>query len=521
MPSVSYFASAPGPDSCLILVNQMPQAVYRRYPLPAMTTTSQGRITIRLDVLGPLELRREPGGKMDVPMSASARYVLAVMATTTTYDRRQLITMLWPDDARNYGVYKARRALNDRLSKALLDARRAVKLRRTDGFLKLTSACLDRVEDDAVVVLSDFADFHALAESDNRIDWERALALVRGVFAAGLPEDDTQTDWLEDERKSQRKDIMEILARLYPDGKSAELDGLCKDVLHGRYRQSRLASFPVKPTAPSPTQLKSDSSIDRGPIPNTVPSPTTRAPRVTPKRLVALLLACVASLAVTVALLSSAHGSLPPPGSIVNTWTGHASFRASRQTLPTEDGPEITVGTLFWACNKSLGATCSRYPLRPRQPVIARRGDLLDFWIRLYNPLPTPLPYLTLAMYWSYGQHSWEINTRLQFKWPNGEAVVPPISIYLSPGGLASSVYQLAYVPGSTVLTTPNPHVRYPLPNGIVHRDSIPEQLLVLGHLWPTYPLGGIGLADLGPPSSCSDCLSEYVRFVHFQVRVV
>ena len=194
--------------------------------------------TIRLNVLGPLEIALEPGGAVALPTSLRARHVLVVMAIEPQYRWRGLIEILWPEEART-NADRVRDALDNRLSKDLGNARRAFGLDRDSGFLYAHSGTVRRVNGDCVTVISDSDEFRRLAATDDRADLYAALALVRGVVATHLPDissDAEEEDWLAHQRQLQRKDIIHVLERLHPDASREDLEALCQDVLDRRYQ---------------------------------------------------------------------------------------------------------------------------------------------------------------------------------------------------------------------------------------------------------------------------------------------
>ncbi|MGA3124861.1 MAG: hypothetical protein ABSF69_29290, partial [Polyangiaceae bacterium] len=105
------------------------------------------------------------------------------MAIKDRYSHKELIEVLWPDEANNYGDTDVRRSLGVRLHGCLKEARKAVGHDGHSGFLKAGDHSVARVSGEAVEVVTDFDDFHRLAGSDKKTDWQAALALVRGVFA--------------------------------------------------------------------------------------------------------------------------------------------------------------------------------------------------------------------------------------------------------------------------------------------------------------------------------------------------
>jgi len=499
-----------------------------------MAAEPEGTTTVSLNVLGSLELVREPDGVLKTPRGARVRHVLALFAVKDQYGRQELVDILWPgaylDDERP-GEAKL---VSGRLHRVLSDARKALKLDRRAEVLTPDLEIVYRTRGKKVEITSDLEEFHKLARSTDAEDWRAALTLVRGPVAQYVPTKNMRKDWIDRERETQRREIKEVLARLDPEATSETLERQCQEVLDGQYIGSHAAPVPDNTESvgrsPEPTEIATSTTVaepsepTRLSIPDGTALTSRRISRVTEKRLIVgvLALAVVAALAVGRAPWPAAHSaSIPPPGSIVNALTGRPSLHIPTRFLPDKaNGPEITIGTLFWACDISAGQSC-HYPPHTGS-IVAHRGDLIDFWVRLYNPLPTPIPYVKLAMFWAYGKagHSWEIDTQMEILWPNSHnegtgPIVEPIQIRLPSSGF----YQLAYIPKSTVLTAPDTHFHHTLPDGIMHREL--SAYRDFGGIMSLDMPGGIGLADVGPPPSCLQCISESARFISFQVRVV
>jgi hypothetical protein len=193
---------------------------------------------------------------------------------------------------------------------------------------------------------------------------------------------------------------------------------------------------------------------------------------------------------------------LPPPGSVVNAISGEVEGHpAIRGTKP--GGAQIVGGPNFRACNLSAKAPCS-YPLRS-QPIAAHAGDIINFKLRVYNPMAEPLPYAKFYVDWGEDtQHPRQLQIEMEIEWPyaHNAGVGRPPSVELVTLVLptTSSSANLVYMPGSTVLLDRTGRVIGSLPNGIMGR--------------------GVALTDIGSPPSCFECDLTYTRFIAFEAKV-
>ncbi len=466
-----------------------------------MADDRTGQTTIRLNVLGPLEIEPAPSDESSASPSWRAQQILAFMAVNKKCSHRELAEILWPDEAKNYGEARVRETLGVRLHGCLSEARKAVGLDGRSGFLKPHNRVVDRVAGDDVTVITDFDEFHRLAGSDKRTDWQAALALVRGVFAAHLPDDGVQRDWLTREREHQHQDIREVLERFHSDTTSDELETLCQDVLDQRYRAAKPAASPSRTEDNQRRQsaAPSEQSAD---------APMARGRSVTRRRLIAVLLAVCTVAAGIVALTlrsrpPSAAKSTPPVGAIVNTWTGKWTFHIPTATAPLA---QVSGGTAnLRACDLTARQPC-KY-LFKESSIRAHIGDTIEFKDFLYNPQDEPIPYVKLNVNsgpGGSGKHEGEeIGVQFLAAWPEPHTVEYPagnggdFTIHLPTPG----AYHLTYIPGSTTLTSPyNRKLLLHLPDGIMEE--------------------GIGLEDLGSPRTCFQCAPAYSRIVSFRAKI-
>lgn len=74
-------------------------------------------------------------------------------------------------------------------------------------------------------------------------------------------------------------------------------------------------------------------------------------------------------------------------------------------------------------------------------------------------------------------------------------------------------LYTPSYIPGSTVLTSPNPAFRHALPDGILWAGNDEQEPTPREHIW---------LADVGGQhSTCRECRSETIRYIHFRLQIL
>lgn len=458
-----------------------------------MTADSTDKTTVELRILGPLEIAVQPGGMRRLPTSLRARYILVIMAVEPEYGWREFIDLLWPDEAKNYDASRIRRSLNNRLYKELMKARQALELDRTSKFLHPHGGTVIRVFGDHVSVVSDFDEFHRLSASNDATDWHAALALVRGVIAARLPDDGVQQDWLDQQRQRQLEDISAIVARLHPNATATELDTLSRTVLDGRYDFAGPPSSPLPEIEPSIHQPGAGASQ---------PQPGSR--RTKRWRLASALAAGAVAAALAVVFASGGHktASVPPVGAIVNTWTGKWSLRvpAAKASLAQISGGTAT----FVACNISARRQCRYLP--SERTIHASIGDIIEFKDFLYDPQDEPVPYVKLwVSAGPAGKHaSEELGVQILVAWPG--QLEPE---YVQAGNYGDltirlptpGAYHLTYSPGSTILTSPyNRRLMFHLPDGVMEE--------------------GIGLEDLGSPPSCFQCAPAYSRVVSFRAKI-
>ena len=268
------------------------------------------------------------------------------------------------------------------------------------------------------------------------------------------------------------------------------------------------AAAQAVPSKPHATSVEPDTSSLRVTDRDRQTPTGSRTQRPT-KKLFFLGFLVVALGSVIAAVLlraSTASISVPPRGSIVNTWTGRIASRVPPGTPP---GAELySANQIVTACDLSAGLSCD---YEEPKPINARPGDIIEFHIMLYNVGYVTIRYLQLQATWYPKAHSktrLEVHTLIQ--WPlttGGEVRQPDRVNSISVQFPVAGNYGLVYIPKSTTLTRPGQHFLYRLPDGILSRQD--------AKLLP-----GIGLEDVGAPASCLECINAYIRIVSFRARV-
>lgn len=265
----------------------------------------------------------------------------------------------------------------------------------------------------------------------------------------------------------------------------------------------RYGNTPGLPTPTiDPTPSTSPGSLDgtHGPTASSRPAPKKWV-------VVGVFLLAVVIVAIWRSLPTSHGASIPPLGSIVNTRTGRVSHHIPTGIAPRE---AIEGGDVFGACD--LSAQSAGLPCNYEQKSIsARPGDTIGFRLRLTNFSNRPIPYLRLVMMWFPNERQKnELEVRPNIDWPlsasSNETGTPQNEVDTVTIQSPIANVHLSYISKSTTLTSPFGHFLYHLPNGILYGSAT------------QYP--GIGLADVGAPISCVECMSAYTRFVSFQARL-
>jgi hypothetical protein len=471
--------------------------------------------TLRLNVLGKLEVIREPNESLDLPSNARACHLLAMLAFKTEYDAQELVDIFWEGQTLHHPDPKEVDRIHDNLNQVYAAARRTLEIVGLD-ILKSDRSTVRWIENPTYRLTSDLEEFRELANPDRPAeDWRAALALVRGRVAQPLPRDKKLTDSFGIVREKQHEEVKKVLRQLDPDVRDDILDTRVQHVLAGEYRKDYLREQATR------TRRVSES-LASAPAPHR----TRRSHVGTPRQwlIAGVLTVSVLALAIVAWAVwpGSSHGvSIPPVGSVVDAQTGqvvHYVASRSQSNAPQE------VDVLLWICDVSVKPICE-YP-KTNRPVLGHRGDTFEVWIRLYNELETPVPLLGVTVDWIENDENpggpKNVNKQVfnvsvvSFNRPDGRQTSRGTSAALyvqMPPREAFSIYTPSYVPGSTVLTSLNPSFRHPLPDGIMQHEIEGTEPNSRKRIW---------LTDVGAPSSsCAECKSEHVRFIHFRVQIL
>jgi hypothetical protein len=467
-----------------------------------MTEQPDATTTIRLNILGELEIIRELDTVVELPSNARAAHLLAMLALQPAYDRQKLVDVFWEGETLQHVDAAEVRRVANKLDQVLIAARKALAI---DGTVLASERGVVRwVEDSPCRLTTDLAEFQALARSSEPDDWRAALALVRGEIAENMERDRKLSSPFEVARSLQTEEIKDLLKRLAPDATADTLDNRVKSVLLGRYWQ--------QPSQPA--SVKRFAKL----------LPTSRIRRRW--RLAGLLTASLVALGMTAWAVwppASHTASIPPVGSVVDARSGRlVHFVASHNPKPLQ---EIT--TLFWICNLSHPQPCYYPNQSPVRSITAHRGDMLEVWIRLYDDAVVPIPLLGVTVVWypniANGSLREQQNKQLfrmdiaGFDRPDGHQIneeesVSWASVQMSPSE-EFATYAPSYIPGSTVLTSPNHSFQHALPDGILWGENEKNEPRPREHIW---------LADVGGGrSACTECRSEAVRFIRFRLQIL
>jgi hypothetical protein len=485
--------------------------------------------TFRLNVLGDLQIIREPGTPLPLPTNARACHFLAMLAFKTAHDRQELMDIFWEGETLHHpDPIEAKRVAN-KLDAVFTKVRLTLEIVGKD-VLESDRGVIRWVEDAPYRLTSDLAEFQALARSDRLDDWRAALALVRGRVAQHLPQERTLTDSFGVVRQRQQEEIKELLGRLDPGVADDALDHQVQYVLDGRYREDYLRQQAARPKgatdSPSPAGHPATAPIGKAESPpSSAPKPhearrSTRH-RVRRRWLLAWVLTGavfgfgIMALAVWPA---SRTVSIPPYGSVVDAQTGQVVHYVASHIQSKL--PPLEIEALIWVCDISVRRPCE-YP-KTSQPLTAHRGDLLEVWIRLYDEAKTPLVGVSVGWFYTYEtpprfSTNQVFNVGIAaFDRPNGkqisEEAANSVDVRMLPTG-EGITYMPLYITGSTALTSLSPHFYHPLPDGIMGRQTLLTKSSSVKRIW---------LTNLGAPaSSCADCRYQAMRFIHLRVQML
>jgi hypothetical protein len=485
--------------------------------------------TLRLNVLGNLEIVREPNELLPLPSNVRACHLLALMAIRNAYDHQELVDIFWEGETMHHPDSDEVKLIANRLHQVLKEARKTLGV-----------GAKEPLESDQYVVRwvgpnyqisSDFWEFQDRAASNDPDDWRAALALVRGRLAQHMPSTRELSDAFGDARTRQQEDIRELLARLDPETTDQALDRAVQDVLEGRYRADYLRRKVMDRegiTEPSQPEARPDAQAEPTPPSISVSGESGSSRQHGARRSRPILVALVASVlglgVATWAVWPAQPGSaIPPSTSVVDAQTGQVVRDGSARNFSRAEALAAQkLNVLFWICNVSTKQSCS-YPTT-EQPVTGHRGNIFELWIRLLNPTSTPIPLLGVAVESisneeepTESDEQWFALSVAAFNQPKGSQIGGETGFtrfvqMLPKEPEAFPSYQPTYIQGSTVLTALSPSFRVTLPDGIVNNETHAVKPNSVKRIW---------LTNLGTPSPCTDCQAQYVRFIHFRVQIL
>ena len=452
-----------------------------------------------------------------------ATHILVLFALAKSYEKPELIEILWPRDKEAWGIGgQPRDTANSRLDNELRHARTALDLPRGSGFLSSEGFVVERTaEGKAIQVVSDWDEFEQLASSSDPKDLRSALNLVRGEVAERIRwASDLDRKSIDAARNAQRRQIDKVLEKLNPEASAEELEALRREVLAGRYHAQTRPRVDATDAADSNRER---SHALQAPLIPAADQELENVPSGEPKRrarlhwrkpvaaaVIAIGLCAIAAVVVLSPWSPNSSSAVPPFGYIVNTWTGKASpHLQTHETLPLGSGAQIGGGAIFSACDITASVRCNYIPVTHPFPIDARVGDVIEFRIRLSDPYEGPVPYVKIQLladgpkYVHGSLDPEDLEVLPYIAWPESEAHsvgvatgIPPIDVHMPGPG----VYRFSYIPGSTFITGPA-HVSFQLPDGIAS--------------------SGLQLEDVGSPHNCFECATAYARAVTFGLRVL
>jgi hypothetical protein len=484
----------------------------------------------RLNVLGDLQIIREPGAALPRPTNARACHFLAMLAFKTAHDRQELVDIFWEGETLHHADDVEAKRVANKLDRVFTEVRLTLGIAGKE-ILESDRGVIRWVEGAPYRLTSDLAEFQALARSDRPDDWRAALALVRGRVAQHLPQERTLTDSFGAARQQQQEEITELLRRLDPDAADDALNHRVQNVLDGRYREDYLRQQAAQPEGAADLPSPADHpTIALGgkvePPPSSAPEPheasrSTRR-RVRRRWLIAGVVTGAVfglGLAAWAVWPASSHKvSTPPFGAVVDARTGQVAHYVASHTH--SKSPPLEIEVLIWVCDISIRRPCE-YP-KTSQPLTAHRGDILEVWIRLYDEAETPLVGVSVGWFYTYETPPLFSTNQVfnvgvtAFDRPNGkpisEEAANSVYVRMLPTG-EGITYMPLYITGSTVLTSLSPHFYHPLPDGIMRRQTLLTKSSSMKRIW---------LTNLGASaSSCAECRYQATRFIHLRVQML
>jgi hypothetical protein len=190
--------------------------------------------SVRIYVLGSLEIRGAQGAPTFPPDVRIPRVALAVLGLKESYTHQEFVNALWP----GYQVLKSDgtkdNATREKIHKAASEARPYLGNARRQVISRYPQIRLARepIDKTNAAVTTDADDFDRLRSSNDPTKLREAVRLIRGPIGKGLPTDEYQEQWFEERRDKFAGTLFGLLQRIYPD--TQDLDDLTKAVLtHG------------------------------------------------------------------------------------------------------------------------------------------------------------------------------------------------------------------------------------------------------------------------------------------------
>jgi hypothetical protein len=452
--------------------------------------------TVRLNVLGDLQVVGLNGVTVKLPTKPQLRQILALFGVKEQHNQSTLLAVFWPEE-------EPSTTLIGRLHRILTDARQLLDPIGDGDVLRTEAEVIYRTPPEArLSIESDLDEFRDLAGSTSPEDWQSALALVRGPIAADLPVRHIATDWLDRARSAQERELKDLLGKVDPKATPDTLEELCRDALEGRYVPTRHASQEL-PDREESTVVEDDTSTDRNDDGSRRIDLPRRRALVVGAVLFVLLFALIG---ISWAPWSSSSSTIPPLGSVVDAQTGQVVPHPKVTPTLNMTG-EIGGGPILLPCDLAI-PNCHF----AKGILVAKVGDTIEFSLKLHNGNNGDVAYAKLEA--SRGPASQgnkvpskELDLNMTIRWPIGENQVEEVGGHGGERPVArlqlpeSGLYNFQYIPGSTELLNQEATLRHHLPDGIMDY--------------------GIALTNIGQPVNCFYCDVQYVRFVNFRAKIV
>jgi hypothetical protein len=204
---------------------------------------------IRINILGPLDIKGVLGAPKLPPGARNIRVMLALMAFKQSYEFEEFVNIVWGDpdvvDSEGRPIPTARRNVDTLAKKTRVHLGDAKKQLRVQA----GRVSLFRTSDGSTVpsLTTDADDFMRLKSSHTPDGWRDAVRLVRGEIAEDVPANSHQEVWLVSRRSEQRNQLSKLLSDLFP--RHTDVDSLVDEVL--TYGGATVVDRPVGITVPA------------------------------------------------------------------------------------------------------------------------------------------------------------------------------------------------------------------------------------------------------------------------------